>query len=51
MWKACVRLGVKPPGVPDSWENMGVITQALVLAFDQVMTHDEDERSVALAGG
>lgn len=32
------------------WNELGVVNQALVLAYDQVATHDEDERSAALAG-
>ena len=49
-WKACLRVGMRPPGVPESWDKCGVVTQALVLAFHQVCEHEESERDVALAG-
>ena len=51
IWKACVRVGIIPPGVPGSpWDDLGVETQALVLGFDQTASHDEDELAGSLAG-
>ena len=38
-----MRLGIRPPGVKDSWEENGVHTQALILAFDHLCEHDEAE--------
>jgi hypothetical protein len=29
--------------VQPCWDDCGVWTQALILAFDQTMSHDEDE--------
>jgi hypothetical protein len=50
IWKACARLAVRPPGVPACWDDCGVWTQALILAFDQTASHDEEERAAQLAG-
>ena len=33
-----------------NWEDCGVHTQALILAYDQVRDHDEAEREAHLAG-
>ena len=33
-----------------NWDDCGVHTQALVLAYDQVRDHDEAEREAQLAG-
>ena len=45
-----MRLGIRPPGVKESWEDCGVLAQSMILAFDQIMTHDEDEREAHLVG-
>lgn len=34
----------------DSWEECGVETQAKIIAFDQTMQHDENERDAQLLG-
>jgi len=49
IWRACERLGVRPPGVRENWESMGVWSQAKVLAYDQVRGHDEAQLRIALA--
>jgi hypothetical protein len=36
--------------VKDSWDKCGVEVQAKILAFDQTMQHDEEEREAQLAG-
>ena len=35
VWRACERLGIRPPGVKASWDECGLETQALIVAFDQ----------------
>lgn len=44
-----MRVGILPPGVDPDWHNNGVQMQALILAFDQVCQHDEDEHRAAMA--
>lgn len=34
----------------ESWEDNGVEAQAKILAFDQIVQHDDDEREAQLAG-
>jgi len=36
--------------VKANWEDCGVHTQALILAYDQVRDHDKAEREAHLAG-
>jgi hypothetical protein len=36
--------------VKDSWDECSVDTQAQIIAFDQIMQHDENEREAQLAG-
>jgi hypothetical protein len=50
VWRACERLGIRPPEVKESWDDCSVCTQALILAFDQVASHDEAEWESQLAG-
>jgi len=37
--------------VKPDWDDCGVHTQALILAYDQIRDHDEAEREAQLAGG
>jgi hypothetical protein len=41
---------MRPPGVPERWEDAGVMTQAAVLAFNQIVEHDELAQAAALVG-
>ena len=50
VWRACERLGIRPPGVKPSWDECGVEAQALIVAFEQVRSYDEAEREAQLAG-
>jgi hypothetical protein len=46
-------VGIRPPGVPGpgpGWDDCGVATQAQIMAFDQTISHDEDERAATFAG-
>jgi hypothetical protein len=49
-WKACLRVGIRPPGVPASWDDCGVVMQALILAFDQTASHEEAECAMQSIG-
>ena len=46
-----MRLGVRPPGVKESWEKCGVRVQARILAFDQLCEYDAMEKQVASVRG
>ena len=50
VWCACERLGILPPGVKPAWDDCGVQTQALIVAFDQTRAYDESEREARLLG-
>ena len=45
-----VKLGVRPPGVRPAWDDCGVQTQALIVAFDQTRAFDESEREARMLG-
>lgn len=44
VFKACERFGIKPPGVKDRWEDMGVEDQAILLSYSQIR-EDEDAKA------
>lgn len=39
-----------PPGVRASWEDCDVMTQAHLLAYDQLRSHDQMQVEASLAG-
>jgi hypothetical protein len=41
---------MRPPEVPSRWEDCSSMLQAEIIAFEQTMSHDEDEKAAALAG-
>lgn len=43
IWKACERIGIKPPNVQDKWEDNTPCLQAEILAFSQVRDHEDSE--------
>lgn len=47
VWRACERVGIRPPDVAASWDDCNVFAQAEVLAFDQIRQHEEHELLVA----
>ena len=50
VWRACERLGIRPPGVKESWDDHAVEMQSIILAYDQVASHDESEWEASVAG-
>lgn len=33
VWRACERLGIKPPSVKDGWDDCDIETQSMILAY------------------
>ena len=50
IWRACQRFRILPPGVEPRWEDCNTMTQAHLLAFDQLQSHDESEFQMKLVG-
>ena len=52
VWEACERLNIQPPSVKASWDEMSddVITQSLILAFNQIRTMEDQQFQATLAG-
>jgi hypothetical protein len=50
IWKACIRVGLRPPGLPDNWDECSSLQQALILGFDQVCEHDDFREKATFAG-
>lgn len=49
IWAACTRLGVRPPGIPQSWDDMTSWQQALVLAFHQTADYENQKEQALLS--
>ena len=41
IWTACCRVGVRPPGCEAEWEDCNPETQAAIIEFDRIRSHDE----------
>lgn len=41
VWQACVRVSVRPPGLPASWDEATAPQQAMILGFNQIEADDE----------
>lgn len=50
IWKACYRMGIRPPGVEDTWDKCDVATQAMLIVFDEVLTRREEDILDAQSG-
>lgn len=44
-WRASERLNIRPPDIPDSWNEMTGYQQSLVLAYSQIREHEEAEEA------
>lgn len=40
VWKACLRCGVKPPGVAGSWNECSPVVQAQMIAFSEIAEYE-----------
>lgn len=39
---------IKPPNVKDNWDDCDVITQSLLIAYNQIRCYEEEEDRVEL---
>ena len=49
-WRACERLGIRPPGVQSTLATCDPFTRFLVIAFNQIRTHEEHQRDSSILG-
>lgn len=50
MWQSCKAWGLRPPGLnrqAESWEDLSSFEQSLMIAFHQLVEHDEAARRAA----
>jgi hypothetical protein len=41
---------MRPPSLPESWDDCSSLQKALILSFDQVCDHDDFREQALLAG-
>ena len=46
-WRASERLGIRPPEIPSSWDEMTSYQQSMVLAYSQI----REEEDAQMLGG
>lgn len=42
-WRASERMGIRPPEIPASWDEMTSYQQAMVLAYSQIREQEDAE--------
>jgi hypothetical protein len=48
VWRACERIGLNPPGITvNNWEDLDVVSQSNLLAYDQVRGYEDVEMQVS----
>lgn len=50
VWTACNRIGIRPPGIPESWDECNIKQQAQILAFDLIREKEEYNHAVNTFG-
>jgi hypothetical protein len=50
IWRSCERFGILPPSVSPTWDKCDIMTQAMILSYDQVRQIEEVKEKAALAG-
>lgn len=50
IWRACERLGIRQPGVQDSWEKNDVAMRETILAYSQIREEEDNERVAGIYG-
>lgn len=43
IWRACERIGIRPPDIVDSWDDNNVIAQAQIIAYSQIRDYEDME--------
>ncbi len=44
VWKACLRCGLKPPGIENTWEECSPLIQAHMLAYNDICEYEEAQQ-------
>lgn len=48
IWRACERIGIRPPDVKESWDDCNIIAQSMLIAYSQLRDYEEDEEKVQM---
>jgi len=53
IWRACERIGIRPPDVNDGWNETDVWMQAMAIAYSQIreMEDAEEHKNLLRAAG
>ena len=43
-------MNIRPPGVKEDWDDHSVEMQAMIIAYDQTASYDEQEWEAAISG-
>lgn len=41
IWRACERIGIRPPTVAEAWDDCDVVAQAKIIAYSQVRDYED----------
>jgi len=44
VWKSCERVGIRPPGVKENFEDCDIWTQASILKYNDIREEEEAKR-------
>jgi hypothetical protein len=44
IWRACERVGIRPPGIKDSWDQNQLMQKAQIIAYNQLREYGEDKK-------
>jgi len=45
IWRACERVGIRPPDIKESWDDLPAAVTAEILAYERIRAYeDQDER-------
>ncbi len=50
IWRSCERFGILPPTIERTWDGCNVMSQAMLLSYDQVRQIEESKMQAAMAG-
>ncbi len=46
IWRACERMGVRPPGMKSSWDELNNHNKATLIAYSQIREFEDNENRV-----